>query len=307
MANYIVIGANGFIGTNLTKALSAKDCRVTALVGEGTEYSYLKSLENVDCVEFLLGRMKDISDKIPSDIDGAFFLAWSGVSSSVKNDYERQIANIAYAIEALETLNAFGIKRVVMPGSAAEFSCSDDIINGNNIPAPSDYYSAAKISCRYFCGIYAMQHGMELLFTAISSIYGPGRDDSNLITYTITSLLKGVSPEFTGLEQMWDYIYIDDAIRALILVMRNGKPSTLYPVGSGVARQLSEYVKTIHQLTAPDIPLKVGVLPYKSDKLDSQVLDISNLKNDTGFEPQFSFEEGIKRTIKYYTDLSQQT
>ncbi|CQR70522.1 dTDP-glucose 4,6-dehydratase [Sporomusa ovata DSM 2662] len=302
MKKILVIGANGFLGTHLTKAFSKMGDEVVALVGKGTDFSSVSNIENVICIEFSLGKFKEVTNLIPEGISTAYILAWVGVSSSVKNECDLQTQNISYMMEIMECLDALNIKRVIVPGSASEFACSDAVITGYNAPAPSDFYSAAKISARYLCGVYAKTHNMEFIWTLISSIYGPGRRDSNLITYAICSLLKGESPEFTKLEQQWDYIYIDDAIEALTELQDKGIDGKMYPIGSGVSKPLSEYVSIIHNLIAPDVPLKIGALPYKTSIIDNQIMDISQIVQDIGFKPKYSFAEGISQTIEYFRE-----
>lgn len=61
-----------------------------------------------------------------------------------------------------------------------------------------------------------------------------------------------------------------------------------------------EYVQEIRSLIDPDLPIGIGDLPYKNGKIDHQILDISELKRDTGFVPEFSFEKGILLTIEFF-------
>lgn len=194
-----------------------------------------------------------------------------------------------------------GIKRIIVPGSASEVSCGQGIITGNEIPAPSDIYSACKVATRYVCQTYARQHNLEFIWTLITSIYGPGRHDNNLITYSIQKLLKEEKPSYTKLEQQWDYLYIEDLVDALVALGEKGKSGKIYPIGSGNHQQISQYVYLLRDKINPSLPLGIGDYPYKNpDKIDNQVLDISSIKDDTGFEPKFDFETGIEETINYF-------
>ena len=127
-----------------------------------------------------------------------------------------------YGLSVLQLAGRNGIKRIVIPGSASEYACGSGVIDGKGMPSPSDMYSASKVATKYICQTFAKQQGLELIWTAITSIYGPGRNDNNLITYAIKSLLKGEKPSFTKLEQKWDYLYIDDLIDALIATGEKG-------------------------------------------------------------------------------------
>ena len=192
------------------------------------------------------------------------------------------------------------IRRVLFPGSASEYACGHGIVDGKQVPAPSDIYSAAKVANRYVCQVYARQRNVETLWTAITSIYGPGRNDNNLITYAIKSLLFAEKPSFTGLEQVWDYIYIDDLVSALAAVGERGKADKIYPIGSGVSMKMSAYIEIIRDLIDPDLPVGIGDLPYKNKVIDNQIMDIRDLTDDTGFVPKVSFEDGIRQTITYF-------
>lgn len=296
-----MIGANGFLGSNLSKKLASEGVEVIALVAKGWDYSSIQGVDHIQCVEFELETLRDLDNQpFLTCVDTIYHMAWAGVSTTLKNEAETQAKNILYGVSVLEFAQSHGINRVIVPGSASEYACGQSIINGKNESAPSDLYSASKVATRFLCQTYAKQHDMELIWTAITSIYGPGRNDNNLITYAIKTLLKGEKPSFTGLEQQWDYLYIDDLIDALIAIGHKGKGGTIYPIGSGEHRQMNEYVKIIRDAINPSLPLGIGDLPYKNKTIDNQILDISLLQEDTGFQPQYSFEQGIKKTIDYF-------
>ena len=298
MRKVIVIGANGFLGSHLAFRLADSGINVLGLCLKGTEYGFLKDKNDITCKEFTFDNILEIKT---DDIDTIYHMAWAGVSSSFKNEPNIQSQNILFGLKVMEFANLNGIRRVVIPGSAAEVSCGQNVITGYEAPAPSDLYSAFKVATRYVCQTYAKQHNIELIWTLITSIYGPGRNDDNLITYAIKTLLRGEKPSFTGLKQQWDYLYIDDLIEALIAIGEKGKGGKVYPVGSGERHRMSEYVNILRDKIDSSLPLGIGDYPYKNkDKIDNQVLDISALREDTGFEAKYSFEEGIEKTINYF-------
>lgn len=301
MKKIMVIGANGFLGSNLSKKLASEGVEVVALVAKGWDYSSIQGIDHIQCVEFELETLSDLDNQtFLIGVDTIYHMAWAGVSTTLKNEAETQAKNILYGLSVLEFAKRHGINRIIVPGSASEYACGKGIINGKNESAPSDLYSASKVATRFLCQTYARQHNMELIWTAITSIYGPGRNDNNLITYAIKTLLKGEKPSFTGLEQQWDYLYIDDLIDALIAIGYKGKGGKIYPIGSGEHRQMNEYVKIIRDAINPSLPLGIGDLPYKNKTIDNQILDISSLQKDTGFQPKYTFEQGIKNTIDYF-------
>lgn len=304
MQKVIITGASGFIGSHLVKGLVKAGVEVIALVDPRFHYSSLLGLRRVTIIEFFLETVEKLySDERLRNADVIYHLAWSGVHACQRNNEEEQIKNIKYSIDVLKLASHFQIKKILIPGSAAEVSCGDGIITGKEKPEPSDIYSAAKVATRYLCQKYAQQNGLALIWPLITSIYGPGRDDNNLISYAIKSLLKEEKPSFTKLEQQWDFLYIDDLIDALIKLGESGNEG-VYPIGSGVNRRMFEYVELIRNLINPALPIGIGDIPYKNpNKIDNQVMDISRLVQDTGFKPKYSFEVGITNTINFFRTI----
>lgn len=301
MKKVIIVGANGFIGSHLSLHLASQGYLVMALVAKGFPYDFLTGKENISCIEFSFEEIETLTENpCLKDAQMIYHMAWAGVSTTFKNEAMTQAQNILYGIKVMELADSLDIKRVIVPGSASEYACGQCTINGHNEPAPSDLYSASKVATRFVCQTYANQHNIDFIWTAITSIYGPGRNDNNLITYAIKTLLKGEKPSFTGLEQQWDYLYIDDLMSALQAIGEKGKGGKIYPIGSGEHKQMCEYVKLLRDKIDPTLPLGIGDMPYKNKTIDNQILDISELKADTGFSPRFTFEQGIDLTINYF-------
>lgn len=306
MKRAVITGAGGFIGRNLTKRLLQEHVQVYGIDVESAQERILVEEEVTPlCVD--IGEKRQLTAILKVAKPDVFYhLAWAGVSTDVKNEVGMQMSNIPLAITVLEACAEAGCGHVIIPGSASEYAYCGQTIDGQNAPAPGDAYAASKAAAQVLCQWYARQHGLNLNWLLIGSIYGPGRNDSNILTYTIKALLRGEEPKYSKLEQMWDYIYIDDLIEALYLLGLHGKPDGVYPLGSGQARPLAEYIRQIQAEIAPDAPLGIGALPYKfGSKPDNSVLDIRRLREDTGFAPRVTFEEGIERTIRYFKEMEQ--
>ena len=302
MNKVLVLGANGYLGSRLALALAGRGYEVVAFVDKRFPYQTLQNVTRIETVEFVLEHIEDLNGHFSlNGVDTLYHFAWAGVNAQVRNEEEIQVQNVMFGIKVMEFALKHGIKRVIVPGSAAEVSCGDGVITGKEPSAPSDMYSASKVATRYVCQAYARLHGLDLIWTLITSIYGPGRNDNNLISYAIQSLLKGEKPSFTGLEQQWDYLYVEDLLEAMILLGERGVGGKVYPVGSGEHQQLNHYVETIRNLINPKLPIGIGDLPYKNpDKIDNQIMDISAIRTDTGFIPKWDFERGIAVVINDY-------
>ena len=120
-----------------------------------------------------------------------------------------------------------------------------------------------------------------------------------MISGTIRKLLAGEVPALTPGEQLWDYLYAGDAAAAFYLAAVKGRSGAVYPLGSGQARPLREYVELLRDAVDPSLPLGFGQVPYGPRQVMHLQADISALRADTGFTPAVSFEEGIRNTVAY--------
>ena len=119
-----------------------------------------------------------------------------------------------------------------------------------------------------------------------------------MIMSSIDKMLKGEKTSYTQGEQMWDYLYEDDAARALYLVAEKGKDGAVYVLGSGECRPLRDYVSEIRTAAECKAEPQFGAREFNPNQVHYLCADISALTNDTGFVPQVSFAEGIRRTIQ---------
>jgi nucleoside-diphosphate-sugar epimerase len=115
----------------------------------------------------------------------------------------------------------------------------------------------------------------------------------------INKMLDGERPQYTKGEQIWDYLYNKDAARAFRLIAEKGQDNSIYCLGSGRTRMLKDYIYAIRDAIDPSIDIGVGELDYYPNQVMHLEADISNLTKDTGFTPQYSFEEGIRETIAW--------
>ena len=103
---------------------------------------------------------------------------------------------------------------------------------------------------------------------------------------------------FTPAIQKWDYLYCDDAGRAFYLIGEKSHGRKVYCLGSGEAKELKEYIYTIHNIVNPESELGIGDIPYKGTEIMNLCADISRLNEDTDWTPMVSFDTGIIRTVK---------
>ncbi len=299
--NAIVTGSTGFIGSWLTQELLNNGYCVTSIVRnpakllpeikENPSFNYIeKDLQSLSVDDF------DKTQKY----DVFFNLVWSGVSTEDKNCIEKQLANIPMALNAIEVCNKLGCQLFISSGTVAEYALTNDVMDLSAKQKPNDIYGATKVSVHYYLEVRARQLKQDFIWTVVPSTFGERRIDNNIITYTITSLLKNEKPKYGELKQMWDFLYVSEVVRALRYIAEKGKPGKVYGIGSGEYRPLKEYIEIIRDTINPELAIGIGEVPSYSTQSFSSCVNIYDLIQDTGFKPQISFEEGIKKTIEWF-------
>lgn len=304
MKRVIVTGGTGFIGSWLIEELLKNQTEVVALVRD--KKRLLPSFQTqplLSAVEFDLEKETKLPDPYGKlEYDGFFHLAWGGVSPEYKNEVGLQIENIHLSIAAMELCCRLSCKRFIGTGTVAEYVFCEDIMDVNARQSPNDMYGAAKVSAHYFLEVLAARNRQPFLWAVLPSTFGERRLDNNIITYTIRTLLQGKKPLYGNLEQMWDFLYVSEVARALRLIGERGRDGKTYGIGSGIYKPLREYIAVIRDQIDPSLPLGIGELPAMSSQTFSSCVNIYDLIRDTGFGPQVSFEEGIRRTIRFLSE-----
>lgn len=295
----LITGANGFIGRNLVNSLVQSDNEIFAFVYPNAKsdftFPFAKNLHIISCD---LNDIFDYENIIPNNISIMYHLAWHGVNPESRNNLDAQIVNIPLSLKCMDFAAKKKTRKVIFPGSTNEYLFYGKPLNKDAVPTPKDAYGSTKVALRYLCEQFAAQHGIEFIYTIIAGIYAADRRDNNVIFYTIDKLLHKEKPSLTKLEQLWDYVYIDDVVEALIVIGEKGKNGSTYAIGHGDNWPLSNYINIIHQKIDPLLPLGIGEVPYKEQRMPCSCIDLTDLTQDTGFMPKVNFDEGISKVIE---------
>lgn len=295
----VITGGDGFIGSHLAKYLSNKDYSIYALTIKGSPLKdRIEGINGLHIIECDLLNYEEIIDMLPKNPDAVFHFAWAGVSPESRRTFDVQKVNLELTYNAIKLAASINAQKFIFPGSTMEYSYSNHIINSEAVPSPQNAYGAIKIACRYMCEVICKDFGIAFNYVVISSIYSEDRIDNNVIYYTIKSLLNGEKPQLTKLEQLWDYVHSDDVMHGLFLVMVYGKNGRFYTIGHGDNWSLANYIYKIRDIIDPSLELGIGEVPYGDDRIPMSCVDLSTIKEDTGFEPQIPFDIGIRSVIE---------
>lgn len=301
MKKAIITGADGFIGSNLVRELISENYNIYAVVMNITEAENVLGHDHhiyyIECSMDNYSSLLTHTELIGADY--LFHFAWAGVSDKSSSDYKTQINNVKCSCDLQTIANKLKIKRIIFADSIMEFEHIKAVENGYYSLPLRNTYHISKYSARNFIQLMCNNSGMEFVSVLISNVYGVGECSPRLINTAIKSLLEHRHMSFTSAEQMYDFIYITDAVKAIRLAAERGHSNKIYYIGSEKPRPLIEYLCAMREIISPDDSLGIGEIPFRGVALTYREFDITALKNDTGFIPKISFEEGIKKTAEW--------
>ncbi|MFT3756886.1 MAG: dTDP-glucose 4,6-dehydratase [Pseudoxanthomonas sp.] len=177
--------------------------------------------------------------------------------------------------------------------------------------APNSPYSASKAASDHLVRAFHHTYGLPTLTTNCSNNYGPYHFPEKLIPLVIAKALAGEPlPVYGDGKQVRDWLFVRDHCAAIRAVLDKGRVGETYNVGGNSEKQNIEVVKVICALLDQRRPRADGQpresqIAFVADRPGHDrryAIDASKLKNELGWEPQYSFEQGIAETVDWYLD-----
>ena len=298
MKRAVITGATGAIGTALVEELVSNGIEVLVLCREGSKRNVqIPDSKLVSRKYCALNELATIQNDTGKTYDVFYHFAWDGTTGVTRNDMYRQNQNVRYALDAVAAAKRFGCHTFIGAGSQAEYGRVEGVLKPNTPVFPEIGYGMGKLCAGQMTREYTHQLGMKHIWTRILSIYGPNDGAQSMVMSTINKLRNGEVPEFTKGEQLWDYLYSGDAANAFRLLGEKGHDGKVYVLGSGHAEPLAVYIEKIHEIVAPNAEIRLGAIPYSEKQVMHLEADITELKKDTGWYPEVSFEDGVKSIV----------
>lgn len=300
MKRIVVTGATSMIGTALIEECLKNQVAVYAVVRKSSpKLGRLPEDKNLHLIEGELEHLEFLPDRIPGECDTFYHIAWGYTGENRNRSTELQSRNIRYTLEAVKAAHALGCRRFIGAGSQAEYGPMDlDRISPDSPVHPITPYGASKLAAGQLAMMLCRELGMECIWPRIFSVYGIYEKETTMVASGLRKMLAGEKTEFTPAMQRWDYLYSKDAGRAYYLIGEKGRDRAVYCVGSGQARPLKEYIEVMAKLTGAQ-ETGIGAKPYPPGAVMNLCADTDSLCRDTGFAPEYTFEEGIKETIAW--------
>jgi nucleoside-diphosphate-sugar epimerase len=251
-------------------------------------------------------RLVDIFREYKGQIDG--ILHTVGIMGEIvpTNPHYNVHLNIAGTHNMLEIARLFEIPKVVYTSTGAVYKPVPGIVAEEAELGPSDLYTATKVSGEYLGQQYARTFGFEFRICRVYFLYGPGKLPSDFVRlYQLAfGALQGL-PDLRmdkGAIQKLDFTYIEDAARGTAMLYQAKKlEHDIYNIATGEPNSIGHVAKLAQQHTripGSKVELGLGTLMARAE-----ALDISRAREELGYQPQFSLEEGIQKYADWIANV----
>jgi nucleoside-diphosphate-sugar epimerase len=307
MKKYVVTGGAGFIGSTLVRTLLNDGGQVAVIDNllSGHEKNVLEVRDRIDL------HIVDIRDgaaiaPIIAGADTVFHLAAiPSVPRSIDEPRPSHEVNIDGTFAVFSAAANAKVRRVVYAASSSAYGDSETLPKIETMPAkPKSPYAAQKYVGELYASVFTSCFGLETVALRFFNVYGPRQDPSSaysgILSLFMKHLIARTSPTIFGDgEQSRDFTYVED-VAALCLKAANapGVAGKMFNAGNGGRYTLNQIWAMLQKMEGVEIPLKFG--PPRAGDVRHSMADTTAAQAELGHAPQFSIEDGLRKTLGWY-------
>lgn len=300
MKRVLLTGATGFIGRHTVLPLLSRGFDIYALSSKGRQ----GNLEGLHWrqVDLLAGEgLAEVMASIkPTHL---LHFAWDARPGK----YWTSTQNLDWVRASLQLLQEFaraGGRRVVMAGTCAEYdwTMNAPCVEGQTPLRPATLYGTCKHSLHLMLEAYAaLEEGLSAAWGRIFFLYGPHEYPQRLVSSVVLHLLRGERAPCSHARQKRDFLYVEDVASAFVALLESEVTGAVN-IASGKAVGLREVINLVaEELQGRDL-VDFGALPAAASDPPLLVADVSRLRQEVGWKPEFTLGEGLRKTIDWWRE-----
>lgn len=311
--SFLVTGGAGFIGSNLVEYLLKYNAgKVTVLDNLATGFEEnIKTFFSNSNFKLVIGDICDIKTckKAMEGVDFVFHQAALGsVPRSIENPIATHNANASGFLSVLVAAKNSDVKRIVYASSSSVYgNIAESPKREERIGIPLSPYAVSKVVNEYYADIFSRTYNMEIIGLRYFNIFGPRQNPKGeyaaAIPLFIDGLLSGKTVYINGDgEQTRDFTFVENAVQANIKAMfceNKNISGQVFNIAMGNSISVNDLFNTLKKITGSSIrPL------YREERkgdVRNSLADISKAKNILGYFPLVSLEEGLRRTVEWFS------
>lgn len=297
----VVTGGAGFVGVNFTRYAHQKGYRVIIIDTEDRLHR-LESMEIFPDPRLVFLPLNLAADQTfpEEEVDALLhFAALPHVEYSLYYPEQVVVNNTLAFLKTLEAVRQRKIPTLFISSIEVYGGNEGEIFRENDANRPLSPYAASKVACEAILQSYMASLGLTGGIARLTNLYGPWQAPDRIIPRLITQILAGYPCEVEG-ERVRDFLYVEDAIKALLKIVEDRQWGEVFNVSSGrgynnyqLISLLQETVKETFQVSYIDAKRIDG-------RGKSLVSSPQKLQEASGWNPSVSLQDGIKLTYEWY-------
>jgi nucleoside-diphosphate-sugar epimerase len=311
----LVTGGAGFIGSHIVDRLVADGVETTVIddMSSGKMENLAKCTGKRN-FHFVKGDIRDwiFLKNVVKDVDAVFHeAALVSVARSIKEPLLTNEINDAGTLNVLKAASDCGVKRVVFASSASVYGNTECRRVDENVSVnPMSPYAVSKLAGEFYAKYFYSVRDLETVSLRCFNAYGPRQSldprssYSGVISIFINRLFLNSSPRIFGDgEQTRDFVFVEDIVEANMLALNSkNAPGQVFNVGSGKSVSINQVAETLKQVLCRT-SLENKYADMQPGDIRYSCADIGKARKMLRFEPRFSFDEGIRELVKWYTEI----
>ncbi|MCH5275266.1 MAG: NAD-dependent epimerase/dehydratase family protein [Lachnospiraceae bacterium] len=308
----LILGAAGFIGTNLTLRLLLEKKQLVLFDRREAQFDP-KVCEAVrqGKAEFLTGQFLEDNWKMQAnllrEVDMVYHLVSTTCPTNSNQDAAREMEeNVIATMHFLDACVEHGVRKVIFLSSGGTVYGKEHtgICKEEEEAFPITVYGVQKLTIEKILYLYWQMHGLDYRIVRLSNPYGPYQRPNGIQGVVTTFTWKALHDEpilvYGDGSVVRDYIYIDDAVEGILRIAEQQGNHRLYNLGSGRGRTVDEVIQTIARVLQKQ--MKVSYQSSRAVDVPVNVLDVSRFKQDFGGFLPIELEEGIQRLASFFKE-----
>jgi len=284
----LITGSQGFIGSHLLEKFLPNNKIIGVNIKTHTKTKNYKSLRK-DIVKL---NSKDISEPL----DGIIHLAAiSDVDFCNNNPQKCLRTNVLGTLNVLDIARKNDSKFIFISTSHVYGKPQSLPIKEDHPKNPTSIYAVSKSIGENCCESFAKSYGLKLSILRLFSVYG-SNSPPNLVISKIISQLNKKSIQLGNIHPKRDFVFIDDVVEAIKLVLEKSKGFAVYNVGTGKSHSILNVCNILKKLANKKIPIRSKKANSRKTDINEVVANISKIKK-LGWKSKTSLEQGLKKTL----------
>ena len=295
----LVIGGTGFIGQHLAKFSINKGWRVTSL-----SLNKIEKLQKIKGVEYFFEDLED-NKKIKSILSNPYdyvvnLSGYINHNSFFDNGDKVIYQHFDFVRNIVSLINREKLKCFINIGSSDEYGDNKSPQNEKQREHPISPYSFGKMASSHFLEMLNRIDNFPSCSLRLFLVYGPGQNDQRFIPQIIKGCLSDNIFNTSKGEQVRDFCYVEDIVEGIFNALTSRITiGRTYNLASGMPVSIKSIIKKIMNIIGKGRP-NYGSIPYRKGENMELYADINKIKNDIGWKPKTSLNNGLDKTVNWY-------